>query len=90
MIPVALAFLVVSAVFAVPLIVGSKPLRWPALVFLVGTLLVPGEIIFSQVLLSQIGGLLVWGGSVAFARLLVRGDPSDSAAASTGEPLPAH
>jgi hypothetical protein len=89
MIPIALAFFVGAGVFAVPLIAGSGPLRWPAVVFLGGTLLVLGEIITSQVLLSQIGGVLVWGGSVAFARLLVRGDVSESAAASTGIPLPA-
>jgi hypothetical protein len=31
------------------------------------------EVVSSQVLLSQIGNLLVWGGSAGFARLLVRG-----------------
>jgi hypothetical protein len=73
MLPVALAFFLGATVFAVPLIVGSGPLRWPAVVLLAGVLLVLAEIISSQVLLSQIGNLLVWGGSVGFARLLVRG-----------------
>jgi hypothetical protein len=63
-----------SAVFAAPLIADGGPLRWPAVVLLVGTLLILAEIISSQVLLSQIGNFLVWGGSAAFAWLLIRGD----------------
>jgi hypothetical protein len=86
---VGLAFFVGAVVFAVPLIAGSGPLRWPAVVLLAGTLLVLAEIISSQVLLSQIGNLLVWGGSAAFAWLLVRGEVGAPAGASAGEALPA-
>jgi len=89
MVPVAAAFFVGSAVFAVPLIAYGGPLRWPAVVLLIGTLLILAEIISSQVLLSQIGNFLVWGGSAAFARLLVRGDVGAPARASAGEALPA-
>jgi hypothetical protein len=46
---------------------------WPATVLLVGTLLVLAEIVSSQVLLSQIGNLLIWSASATFAWLLVRG-----------------
>jgi hypothetical protein len=55
----------------VSLIVDAGPLRWPAVVLLVGTLLILAEIMSSQVLLSQIGNLMVWGGSASFAWLLV-------------------
>jgi hypothetical protein len=89
MMPVGLAFFVGAAVFAVPLIAGSGPLRWPAVVLLAGTLLVLAEILSSQVLLSQIGNLLVWGGSAAFAWLLVRGEVGAPAGASADEALPA-
>jgi len=74
MLLVGLAFFVGAAVFAMPLIAGSGPLRWSAVVLLAGTLLILAEIISSQVLLSQIGNFLVWGGSAVIARLLVRGE----------------
>jgi hypothetical protein len=68
-----LAFFVGAAVATVPLLAAAGPLRRPAGVLLAGTLLVLAEVISSQVLLSQLGNLLVWGGSAAFAWLLVRG-----------------
>jgi hypothetical protein len=89
MLPVALAFFLGAAVFAVPLIAASGPLRWPAVVLLVGVLLVLAEIISSQVLLSQIGNLLIWSGSVAFAWLLVRGEAGAPVQARAGQALPA-
>jgi hypothetical protein len=89
MLPVGLAFFVSAAVFAVPLIVDAGPLRWPAVVLLVGILLVLAEILSSQVLLSQIGNLLIWSGSVAFAWLLVRGEAGAPAGARAGQALPA-
>jgi hypothetical protein len=88
-VPVALAFFVGAAVFAVPLIASSGPLRWPAVVLLVGVLLVLAEIMTSQVLLSQIGNLLIWSGSVTFAWLLVRGEADAPEQARAGQPLPA-
>ena len=89
MLPVGLAFFVSAAVFAVPLIVDAGPLRWPAVVLLVGILLVLAEILSSQVLLSQIGNLLIWSGSVAFAWRLVRGEAGAPARARAGQALSA-
>jgi hypothetical protein len=89
MLPVALALFVGAAVFAVPLIASGGPLRWPAVVLLVGTLLVLAEILSSQVLLSQIGNLLIWAGSITFAWLLVRGEVTAPARADAGQALPA-
>jgi hypothetical protein len=58
-------------------------------VLLAGVLLVLAEIISSQVLLSQIGNLLIWSGSVAFAWLLVRGEAGVSAEARARQALAA-
>jgi hypothetical protein len=87
--PVLAAFFVGAWVAAVALIAGSRPLRWPAVVLLAGTLLILAEIVSSQVLLSQIGNLLVWGGSVSVAWLLVRGEVGAPAGARAGKALPA-
>lgn len=89
MMPVTLALFVGAALFAVPLIVDPGPLRWPAVVFLVGISLVLAEITSSQVLLSQIGNLLIWIGSVAFAWLVVRGEVGTPEGARTGQTFPA-
>jgi hypothetical protein len=89
MITVAAAFFVGAAVGAVVLIAGSGPLRWPALALLAGTLLIVAEIISSQVLLSQVGNLLVWGGGASIAWLLVRGEVGAPAGARAGKALPA-
>jgi len=89
LIPVALALFVGAAVVTAPLIAGGGPLRWPAVAFLVGMLLVLAEVISSQVLLSQIGGFLIWGGGAAFAWLLVRGQVRAPAEAGAGQALPA-
>lgn len=76
-----LAFFLGAALFAVALVAEPGPLRWPAAVLLAGTLLILAEILSSQVLLSQIGNLLVWGASAAFAWLLVRGEVATPAEA---------
>jgi hypothetical protein len=89
MVPVTLAFFVAVALLAAPLIVASGPLRWPAVVFVVGMGLVLAEVISSQKLLSQVGVLLVWGASAAFAWLLVRGQVRAPAGAAAGQALPA-
>jgi hypothetical protein len=70
------------------LIVDSKPLRRPAVILLVGTLLIVAEIISSQVLLSQIGNLLVWGGGASVAWLRVHDEAGASPAARAGNALP--
>jgi hypothetical protein len=89
LIPVAAAFLVGAAVVAAPLIADSGPLRWPAVVLLVGTLFVLAEIISSQVLLSQIGNALIWSASAAVAWLLVRAEVGAPTGAGAGQALPA-
>jgi hypothetical protein len=70
------------------------PLRWPAVVLLMGIVLIVAEIASSQVLLSQIGNFLVWSGSVAFAWLLVRGVQASSSAptgqAASSAPAASH
>jgi hypothetical protein len=88
-IPVLLCFFAGAVVFALPLTGDSGPLRWPAAVFLAGIVLVVAEVVSSQVVLSQIGNFLIWGGSVAFAWLLVRGEVGAPAGASTSKALPA-
>jgi hypothetical protein len=84
---VALAFFLGTAVFAMPLIAGSGPLRWPAVAVLAGVLFVLAEVMSSQVLLSQIGNFLIWSGSAAFAWLLVRGEVGAPVGAGAGEAL---
>lgn len=69
-----IGFFLGVAVLAVPLIRGGGPLRWPALAFVVGALLIGGEIITAQVLLSQIGNLSFLGGGILFARQIVRNE----------------
>ena len=56
------------AAMAVPLIRGGGPLRWPALTYIAGAVLIAGEIITAQVLLSQIGNLTFLVGGILFAR----------------------
>src|SRR5262245_60957306 len=55
------------AAMAAPLIGAGGPLRWPALAYVAGAVLVAGEIVTAQVLLSQIGNLTFLGGGILFA-----------------------
>lgn len=71
---VGLGFFVGSIMFAVRMISGSRRLRMPAIVLLVGLLSIVAEIAASQVVLSQVGNVLVWVGSVGLARVLSRDD----------------
>jgi hypothetical protein len=74
-----IAFFVGVALMAVPLILAGGPLRPPALAFIVGELLIAGEIVTAQVLLSQIGNLAFLGGGVLFGQqILQRRQASDS------------
>ena len=67
-----IAFFLGVAWMAVPLISAGGLLRWPALAFLIGSVLIGGEIITAQVLLSQIGNLAVLGGGILFARHILQ------------------
>lgn len=72
-----LAFFAGVAAFTIPLIAGGGTFRWPAVAFAVGTVLILGEIISAQVLLSQIGNVVLFLGSAAFAwRILRRDEPT--------------
>lgn len=62
------------AVFAIPLVRDGGRSRWPGLVLVVGALLILAEIITSEVLLSQIGNVVILAASVAFAWHLVRNE----------------
>ena len=70
--PGLLAFFIGTALFVTPLASTSGPFRWPAICFALGAVLIMGEIILSEVLLSQIGNLLILAAGIAFARLLLR------------------
>jgi hypothetical protein len=71
--PGLLAFFIGTALFVTPLASTTGPLRWPALCFALGAILIMGEIILAKVLLSQIGNILILVAGIAFALLLLRG-----------------
>ncbi len=60
------------AALAVPLICAGGPLRWPAIGFAVGAILIGAEIVTAQVLLSQIGNLAFLVGGILFARPILQ------------------
>ena len=68
--PGLLAFFVGTGLFVVPLASSGGPLRWPAVCFGLGALLILGEIITAQVILSQVGNVLILLGGIGFARVL--------------------
>jgi len=72
--PAMLAFFVGTAVSAIPLMRTGRPIRWPAALFLLGVLFVLAEILSAQVVLSQIGNILVFCGGAATAWLILRGE----------------
>jgi hypothetical protein len=74
LLPGLLAFFVGVGLLVAPLASTSGPHRWPALCLGLGALLVLGEIISAQVILSQIGNLLILLAGVRFARVLRSGD----------------
>ena len=67
LIPGVAAFFAGVAVMAIPLVMVGGRLRWPAVVFALGALFILAEIITSEILLSQIGNILILAASVAFA-----------------------
>jgi len=71
--PGLLAFFIGTALFVTPLASTTGPFRWPALCFGLGAILIMGEIILAEVLLSQIGNVLILVAGIAFAWLLLRG-----------------
>ena len=70
LLPGLLAFFVGSGLFVAPLASAPGPLRWPACCLGLGALLILGEIIAAQVILSQIGNVLIFVSGIGFARVL--------------------
>jgi hypothetical protein len=77
--PAMLAFFVGTAAFAIPLMRTGSKLGWAAAIILVGTLFILAEILSAQVILSQIGNILVFCGSAAAAWLILQGAIGDTA-----------
>jgi hypothetical protein len=73
LVPGLLAFFVGTGFFVVPLASRDGPFRWPAIAFAIGAALILAEIVSAQVLLSQIGNIVIFLATTAFARLLLRG-----------------
>jgi len=71
LLPGLLAFFIGTFLFVAPLASTTGPFRWPALCFGLGAVLIMGEIILAQVLLSQIGNILILVAGIGFARLLL-------------------
>jgi hypothetical protein len=67
-----------AAVFVGEMLIGRYVLEGAAAIILVGTLLVLAEIMTAQVVLSQIGNVLIFVGSATMAWLLLYRPPSTS------------
>jgi hypothetical protein len=78
LLPGLLAFFVGTGLFVVPIASAGGPLRWPALGLGLGALLILGEIVSAQVILSQIGNLLIFTAGIGFARVLRREGPTQA------------
>lgn len=72
LVPGLLAFFVGTGLAVFSLAFPAGPFRWPALTLGLGALLIMGEIILAQVLLSQIGNIAIFVAGVGFARLMLR------------------
>ena len=73
-IPGALAFFVGTAAFATPLMRAGGRLRWIAVLYSAGALLILAEIVSAQVVLSQIGNFLIFCGGATTASLILRSE----------------
>jgi hypothetical protein len=71
--PVALAFFVGTAAFAIPLMRAGGRVGWAAASILLGVLLILAEILTAQVILSQLGNILVFCGSATVSWLILEG-----------------
>ena len=70
--PAALAFFVGTATFAIPLWIAGGKLRWIAALYSIGALLILGEIVSAQVILSQIGNFLIFCAGATAAWLILQ------------------
>jgi hypothetical protein len=75
LLPGLLAFFVGTGLFVAPLVSTAGPMRWPALCLGLGALLVLGEITAAQVILSQIGTILIFIAGLGFTRALRNQEP---------------
>jgi len=73
-VPGVLAFFAGIAAFASPLVIAGGQLRWIAALYSIGALLILAEIISAQVILSQIGNILIFCGGTTAAWLILRGE----------------
>ena len=83
LLPGLLAFFIGTGLFVAALASTAGPLRWPALCFALGALLILGEIISAQVILSQIGNVLILVAGLGFARVLGRDAPASVGAVAS-------
>ena len=79
LVPGLLAFFVGTGLAVFSLASPAGPFRWPALTFGLGALLIMGEIILAQVILSQIGNIVIFVAGVGFARVLLRAPEANTA-----------
>ena len=75
LLPGLLAFFIGTGLAVMSLASAGSPFRWPALGFGFGALLILGEITLAQVLLSQIGNIVILVAGVGFAMALLRSRP---------------
>ena len=74
--PAGLLFFIGIGLLTVPLARDGGEARWPAILVGAGALLILAEIISAEVLLSQIGNIVLFLGSAWFGLLLYRGASS--------------
>jgi len=82
LVPGLLAFFIGTGLAVMSLASAGSPFRWPALGFGLGALLILGEIILAEVLLSQIGNIVILVAGISFAVVLLRGRPDQRYAAA--------
>jgi hypothetical protein len=70
--PALLAFFVGTGALAVPLVRAGGARRWAASLLSIGASLILAEIVSAQVVLSQIGNVLIFAGGTVAARLMLR------------------
>jgi hypothetical protein len=76
-IPGVLAFFVGTAAFAIPLVIAGGKLRWTDAFYSIGDLLVLAEILSAQVILSQIGNILIFCGGATTGWLILQGETDE-------------
>ena len=70
LLPGLLAFFIGAILTVVSFASSADPFRWPAIILLLGVLLIMGEIILARVLLSQIGNILCLVAGIRYSWLL--------------------